>query len=150
MHRWTQIHEINHSIFCWKISGEFAAPIGRRLYWFYPQGRIIVHKLLAFLLSRIWSYTIFKSSDLAYWRPSNFNNIALIFGIGYGFCFNCLFRFLKSLRKRTQFDLGLGLAKDGAPHYESYVTSRNPNRNKGSTSFLKISLCNFGTGYGRT
>ena len=37
----------------------------------------------------------------------------------------------------------------GADHSESFATSRNPNKTKRSTSFLNISLCNFGTGYGR-
>ena len=60
---------------------------------------------------------MFKSSDLAYLNY-NFNNISLIFGIRYSFLFNCLFRLLKSLSKRTRSDLGLGYAKDGAPHYE--------------------------------
>ena len=50
--------------------------------------------------------------------------------------------------KRTQFDLDLGCAKDGAPHSESFDTSETPSRTKRSTSFLKISLCIFGTGYG--
>ena len=59
----------------------------------------------------------------------------MIFGIGYGFRFTCLFKFLKSLRKRTRFDLGLGYAKDGAPHSESFATSRTPNRTRRSTSF---------------
>ena len=56
-----------------------------------------------------------KWSDVAYWKYSNFKNISLIFGIGYGFCFNYLFRFLDSLRKLTWFDLGLGCENDGLP-----------------------------------
>ena len=65
------------------------------------------------------------------------------------FCFNCLFRFLKSLRKHTWFYLGLGCAKDGASHSESFATSRTHSRNKRSTTFLNISSCTFGTGYAR-
>ena len=42
----------------------------------------------------------------------------MILGIGYGFFLNFLFKFIISLRKRTVFDLGLGCAKDGAPHSE--------------------------------
>ena len=122
-------------IFCWKMSGELVTPIVRCLYQYFPHGRRIVHKLLGFLLSQIWSYPIFKSSDVAYWKPSNFNNISLIFGIGYGFCFIFLFRFLKSLGKRKQFDLGLGWVKDGAPHSESFDTTRNPSITTRSTSF---------------
>ena len=59
-----------------------------------------------------------KSSDVAYLKTTNFIKISLILGIGCGLRFNFLFRLLKSLRKRTQFDLGLGCAKDGAPYYE--------------------------------
>ena len=134
-------------VFCWKISLELATPIGKYLQRYFFHGRMIVHKLLAFFLSRIWQYPIFKSSDVTYWKPSNFNNISLIFGIGYGFRFNCLFTFLKSLRKRTQFDFGLDCAKDWAPHSESFDTSRTPSRTNRSTSFLKISLCTFGSAY---
>ena len=90
-----------------------------------------------------------KLSDIAYWNTSNFNNISLIFGIGYSFCFNCLFRFLSSLRKRTRFDLGLVWAKDRDPHSESFSTLRTPSRTRRSTYFLKISSCTFGTRYGR-
>ena len=71
-----------------------------------------------------------------------------MFGKGYGFCFNFLFKFLKSFRKRTQFGLGLGCAKDGAAHSESFYTSSTPSKTKRSTYFLEISPCNFGTGYG--
>ena len=99
---------------------------------------------------------MFKSSDVAilfppsslYWKPSNFNKISLIFGIGYGFRFNCSFRLLYSHRKRTIFDLGLSWTKYGDPHFESFATSSNPSGTKRSNSFLKISSCKFVTGYG--
>ena len=91
---------------------------------------------------------MFKSSDVAYWKSSNLNNISFIFDIWYGFCYNCLFWFIKSLKKHTQFDLGLGCAKDGDPHSESFYISRTLSKTKNLTSFLNISLCNFGTGYG--
>ena len=135
-------------IFCLKMSDKLDTPVGRCLYQYFPHRRIIVHKLLKFLLSCIWQYLIFESNEVAYWKHPNFNNILLIFGIGYGFLFNCLLRFLKLLRKSTQFDLFLGWEKDGAPHYESFDTSRTPNSTKRSTSFLKISSCTFSTGYG--
>ena len=51
------------------------------------------------------------------------------------FLFNCLFRFLKKLRKRTRLDLGLGEAKDGATHSESFATLKIPIRTRRSTSF---------------
>ena len=92
---------------------------------------------------------MFKPSGLAYLISSNFNNILLIFGIGSSFHVNCLFRLLKSLRKSARFDLGSGCAKDGVPYSESFATSRNPSRNKRSTSFLEISRCTFVTGYSR-
>ena len=82
---------------------------------------------------------MFKLSGVSYWKPYTFNNISFIFGIGYCFWFNCLFKFLNSLRKYTRFDLGLGCAKDGAPHSESFATSRNTSRNKLSTSFWTFS-----------
>ena len=96
----------------------------------------------------MWQYPTFKPSEKAYWKPSKFNNISLILGIGYGFCFNCLFRLLNSLRKQTRFDLGLGWAKYEARHSESFSNSKTPNRTKCQTYFLRISSCTFGTGYG--
>ena len=122
-------------IFCWRMSGDFATPIDIRLYQYFPQGKINIHKLLAFLLSRIWYYPIFKSSNVAYRKTSNFNNMSFILGIGYGYCFNCLFKFLKSIRKLTRLDLGLGRAKYGAPHSVSFATFSTPSINKCSASF---------------
>ena len=92
---------------------------------------------------------MFKSSDVVYWKPYNFNIISLISGVGYYLRFNYLYRFLKSLRKCTQFDLGLVCAKDGYPHSKLFSTSRDLSYTKHSTSFFDIYLCNFGTGYGR-
>ena len=75
--------------------------------------------------------------------------MSLIFGRGYAFWFNFLFRFLKLFIKHTWFYLGLGCAKDGSPHSGSSSSSTNHSRSKHSTSFLKNSLCTFSTGYGR-
>ena len=80
---------------------------------------------------------MFKLSDVAYWKPSDFNNI-----------YNFLFIFIKSLRERTRFDLGLGYAKYGDTHYESLAISRTPSSIKRSTSLLEIYSCNFFTRYG--
>ena len=66
--------------------------------------------------------------------------ISLILCIGYGLRYNCLFIFLRSLRKLTQFYLGLGCANHGAPHYYYFALSRNPKITKNSTDF-KIFLC---------
>ena len=62
--------------------------------------------------------------------------ILFILVIRYGLSFNCLFRFLKSLRKCTQIVLGLGCSKDEAPRSELFDLSRNISRAKRSTSFL--------------
>ena len=48
-------------------------------------------------------------------KPSNFKNISFILGIGYGLCFNFLFKFINLLKKRTQFVLGLGNEEMGLP-----------------------------------
>ena len=72
----------------------------------------------------------------------------MVLGIGYCLRFNFLFRFLKSIIKRTRFDLVLACAKDGAPHSELLGSSRNHSSTKRSTSFLKNYSCTFGTGYG--
>ena len=82
---------------------------------------------------------MFKLSDVAELKLPNFNKISLILGIGHSLRFNCLLRFLKSLSKCTQFDLGLGCVKDGAPHSESLDFSSTPSRNKRLTSFLNMS-----------
>ena len=115
----------------------------------FPCEIMIVHKLLLFLISRIWSYPVFKSSDISNWKPFNFNSIPLVFGMGCDSRFNWLFKFLKSLIKRTWFDLGLGCVKYWDLHYGSFNSSRTRNRNKLPTYFLDISLCNFGTWCGR-
>ena len=136
-------------IFCWKNLWGLETPIGRLLWQYFPHGRMIVHKLRVLSLSQIWWYPMFKSSDVAYWKPSNLNNISFIFIIGYGFQFNFLFIFLKLLSIHTQFGLGFGFAKYGAPHSESFETSSNPISTKHSTSVLNISSCNIGTAYSR-
>ena len=96
----------------------------------------------------MWWYPIFKSSDVAYLKPSSFYNIPLILGIGYGLRFLWLFKFLNPLIKRTGFVLDLGCTKDGSTLSESFEFLITPSGTKRSTSFLKNSLCNFGTIYG--
>ena len=135
-------------IFCWKFSGELLTLIGRRIYWYFTHDRIIVHKLLESSVSRVWQYSIFASSDVAYLKPSNLNNISLVLCIGYGLRFNFIFKFLKSLIKRNRFVLGLGCAKDGAPHSGSFALSRNPSRTKHSDYSFNVYSYIFGTGYG--
>ena len=54
---YTQINSnpLNKSfVLCWKMSRELSIPIVRRLYQYFPHRIIIVHKLIAFLLSPIW------------------------------------------------------------------------------------------------
>ena len=72
---------------------------------------------------------------MVYWKSSNFNKISMIVGTWYGFHFNFLFKFLKSLRKRTWFDLGLGCAKYVDTHSDSFDTTMTPSKNKRSTYF---------------
>ena len=96
---------------------------------------MIVHELLVLSLTHIRRYPIFRSRNGAHLKHYSLNNISLIFGMGYGFCFNYLFIFLKSLRKCTRFVLGLGCVKDGAPHSESFAKSRTLSRNKRTTYF---------------
>ena len=50
--------------------------------------------------------------------------------------------------KRTLFYLALGYEKDGDPHYMLLSLSRTTRRTKLPTSFMDISPCTFGTGYG--
>ena len=91
---------------------------------------------------------MFKSSDVVYWKPSKFNSISRIFGMGLGLRFNCLFKFRKSLKNLTQFVFNFGCAKEGAPHLDSFASSGTPKLTSILTSFLNIALCTFGTGYG--
>ena len=72
----------------------------------------------------------------------------MVLGVGYGLCFNCLFRFIQSLIKRTRLFLGLSCAEDGDTHSESFDSPRTSSRNKRSTSYLNIFSCTFGTRYG--
>ena len=41
-------------LFSWKMSRKLHTPIVRHLYLYFTNGRIIVHKLLAYLLRRKW------------------------------------------------------------------------------------------------
>ena len=50
-------------ILFWKMSRELLTSIVRCLYWYFTHGKIIVYRLFASLLRRIWEYTIFNSSD---------------------------------------------------------------------------------------
>ena len=96
---------------------------------------MIVHKIIVFELSPMQYHHIFKSRELSYLKPTNFNNILLILGNGYGLCFHGLFRLIKLLIKCTLFYLGLGFANYGDPYSESLSRSRTPSTTKLSTSF---------------
>ena len=50
------------------MSGELLTPIDRHFYRHFPHGKIIVHRLLDFLIRRIWQFPMFKSSDVLYWN----------------------------------------------------------------------------------
>ena len=48
----------------------------------------------------------------------------------------------------TRLFFDLGCLNDGDPHSDSFSVSRSSSRTKRSTSFLNISSCTLGTGYG--
>ena len=75
-------------------------------------------------------------------------NIHCYWIIGYSLCFIWLFKFIKSLRKCTHLVFGLECEKYEDFHSEVFVFSRTLSGTKHSTSFLNISSCSFGTGYG--
>ena len=64
--------------FLLKMSRELLTPIVRRLYWYFTQGRVIVHRLIASLLKRMWYYIMFNSSDIVYLKSLDFNSISCI------------------------------------------------------------------------
>ena len=47
--------------------------------------------------------SMFRSSDMANLKPSDFSIISRIFGMGWGLCFNCIFKCRKFLRNCTQW-----------------------------------------------
>ena len=112
--------------------------------------------------AKLWGKLKLKRFSQSGWRVVSLHNHVRVYdnfkiehvslkqkvGIRYGKKILCLFKFIKSLRKRTQLVLCLGCAKYGAYHYESFHLLRTPSGKKCSTSFLNIYLCNFGTGYG--
>ena len=55
MYAWISSNPWNiYFIFSWKISGKFLTPIGRRLYQYFTQVSIIIHRLPSCLLIWIW------------------------------------------------------------------------------------------------
>ena len=68
---------------------------------------------------------MFKSSEVAYLRPSNFNNKSCIFGIDEGFLLILLLSSLKSEMKWL-VPFFLGIIKVGASHSELYLHFNTP------------------------
>ena len=61
---------------------------------------------------------MFKSSDIAYLNPSNFNSISRIFGMGQGLRFNCLFKSRKSFKNLTWLVFAFSWTTEGDPRLD--------------------------------
>jgi hypothetical protein len=68
---------------------------------------------------------MFKSSDVAYRNPSNFNNMSCIFGIGYGFLLIRLFNSLKSVIDLSVVSF-LGTVNAGKAHSDLFTLRITP------------------------
>ena len=68
---------------------------------------------------------MFKSSEVAYLKPSNFNDKSCILGIGKGFLLSLLLSSLKSEMKRA-VPLFLGIIKVGETHLELFLRFNTP------------------------
>ena len=81
---------------------------------------------------------MFKSREVAYLKPSSFNNKSCILGIGNGLRLIRLFSSLKSEIKRT-VPFFFGIINVGAAHSELLIRLRTPILTRHSTSFLRVS-----------
>ena len=81
-----------------------------------------------------------KSSDVAYLKPSNFNNKYCILGIGKGFLLILLFSSLNSEMKQT-IPLFLEIIKVGVAHLELFLRFNTPIFINLLNSFFKVCLC---------
>ena len=144
----TQSNPANSSfIFSWKISGLLHRPIGSFWYSYLPHGSTIVHSFLEFGHSSIWQYPIFKSSDEAYLKPSNFSSKSCILGIGNGFLQILLFNSLKSDINLT-VPFFLDIINVGAAHSLILIFLSTPISTNRSSSFFRVASCTFGIGKG--
>ena len=91
---------------------------------------------------------MFKSNDVAYLKPSNFNSRSCIFGIGNGFRLIRLFSSRKSDMNLT-VPFFFGMINVGAAHSEQFTFRSTPIRQSLTTSVRRVYLCIFGIGYAR-
>ena len=89
---------------------------------------------------------MFKSKDVAYWKPSSFSSKSWIFGIGKGFLFILLFSSRKS-EMNWIIPFFFGMMNVGAAHSERFTFRKTPMLHKRSTSVRKVCSWIFGIGY---
>jgi hypothetical protein len=90
---------------------------------------------------------MFKSSVVAYVKPSSSCNLVLILGIGYGFLTICLLSSLKSVIVRTVWSF-FGMMKEGKAHLDNGCHFNTPINIRQPVSFIWVASCIFGIGYG--
>ncbi len=90
---------------------------------------------------------MFKSSVVAYVKPSSSCNVVLILGIGYGFLTIRLFSSLKFDIVHTVLSF-FRMMKEGKAHLDDGCHFITPINMKWSISFVRVALCIFGIGYG--
>ena len=81
---------------------------------------------------------MFKSKEVLYSKPSNFNNKSSILGIGNDLLLMCVFSSIKSDMNLT-VPFFLGIIKVGAAHSELLISFKTPIFTKRSTSFFNVS-----------
>jgi hypothetical protein len=90
---------------------------------------------------------MFKSSVVAYVKPSSSCSMVLILGIGYGFLMIHLLSSLKYDIVRTVWFF-FGMIKEGEAHLDDGCHFNTPINIRPSISFIRVALCIFGIGYG--
>ncbi len=89
---------------------------------------------------------MFKSSVVAYMKPSSSCKVVLILGIGYGFLTIRLLSSLKSEFVRTVWSF-FRMMKEGAAYFDYGCHFNTPINTRQSISFIRVALCIFGIGY---
>ena len=87
---------------------------------------------------------MFKSSDVAYLKPSSFSSKSCIFGSGYGLRLMCLFSSLKSVNIWIEESF-FGITNVGAPHSDLFTCPSTPIFNNHSISRRKARSYALGT-----
>ncbi len=90
---------------------------------------------------------MFKSSVVAYVKPSSSCSVVLILGIGYGLLNIRLLSSLKSDIVHTVWSL-FGMMKEGEAHLDGGYHFNTPINISQYISFIRVALCIFGIGYG--